>query len=215
MRILSAMYASYYPFDAWAGATSFAWTTDPADMSKEDVLVVWGGSDISPSLYRKPVSRKTHAGPSPSHRDAAEWALMQRAAELGVPIVGVCRGAQMLCALAGGYLIQHVDNHGGTHYVTRPNGEEYKVNSIHHQMMYPFDVKHEMLASITPGLSRVHYDVDTDVPMSVEPEFVYFPEIKGFAVQWHPEGLPIPGDGYRDHRANEHLFEEMTARIAQ
>lgn len=208
MRIMSAFYDSCYPFNHWKGASDFAWTQDPKDLSKDDVLVVWGGSDISPTLYNKPVGRRTSAGSVPSFRDEVEWALMNKAAELDIPIVGVCRGAQMICALAGGYLIQHVDSHGGYHYVTTNKGAEYRVNSIHHQMMNPFDVEHEMLASISPALSKVHFDVDTDVPYPVEPEFVYFPKVKGYAVQWHPEGLK------NDCDATLHLFEEMTARIA-
>lgn len=186
-RLVSGYYEDYYPFMGLSFISGCHTTSDPNELNENDVLVIWGGADISPSLYNKAVSKKTWADDRPSRRDQIEWALMQRAKELGIPIIGVCRGAQMLCALAGGFLIQHVDNHGGTHPVITVDGEEIITNSIHHQMMYPFDVKHEMLASIPNQRSRIHLDVDTDIPVPVEPEYVYFPEVKGFAIQWHPE----------------------------
>lgn len=113
--------------------------------------------------------------------------MMQRAVELNVPIIGICRGGQMLCALAGGFLIQHVNNHGGRHLVITNDNQAFQTNSIHHQMMYPFDVEHELVAWVPEQLSDVHYDVDTDIKVPFEPEFVYFPKVRGFAIQWHPE----------------------------
>jgi putative glutamine amidotransferase len=186
-RLVSGYYKDFYPFHNLSFITDLATVDDPKELTENDVLVIWGGEDISPSLYNKQVSSKTWAGDRPSRRDEIEWNLMQRAKELGIPIIGVCRGAQMLCALAGGFLIQHVERHGGHHMVVTVDGTEVNTNSIHHQMMYPFDVKHEMLASIKVPRSPIHLDVDTDIEVKEEPEFVYFPEVKGFAIQWHPE----------------------------
>ncbi len=186
-RLVSAYYDEFFPFDGLKEWESLFSTSNPGDLKEGDVLVVWGGADISPSLYNKEVSRHTGADDRPSRRDAIEWALMQRAKELGCPIIGVCRGAQMLCALAGGHLIQHVNRHGGTHAVITIEGDTFNTNSIHHQMMYPWNVKHVMLASIKEQLSDVHMDVNTNVEVPEEPEFVYFPEVKGYAIQWHPE----------------------------
>lgn len=164
--------------------TSF---NNPTDLQTGDCVVVWGGADISPSLYNKAVSKFCHANAVPSHRDRVEWGMMQRAKELGIPIIGVCRGAQMLCALAGGTLIQHVNNHGGMHSVVTDTGKTFMVNSIHHQMMNPVGVDHEVWARTHHPQSQFFYDVDEKVEMPYEPEFLYFPKVKGFAIQWHPE----------------------------
>jgi gamma-glutamyl-gamma-aminobutyrate hydrolase PuuD len=184
-------------------------TSDPDTLQPNDILVVWGGGDIHPSLYDKGRSRFSGAYELPSKRDITEWNLMQRAKELDVPIIGVCRGAQMLCALAGGFLIQHVQNHGGRHMVVTNDNQSFPVNSIHHQMLYPFNIEHEMVAWCPTNLSDVHYDVDTDIPMPVEPEFVYFPQIKGFAIQWHPEMLAI------EAAANQYVINFINQRVKE
>lgn len=196
MRLVSAIFDDFFPFadlqkqgqDAFDRLQVVSYADE---LTRDDCLIVWGGEDISPSLYNKAVGRATGADDRPSRRDNMEWRLMQRAAELGVPIIGVCRGAQMLCALAGGFLIQDCENHAiyGKHEVTTDEGVVIKVNSAHHQMLYPFEVEHTMWAAVEKPLSSYHLDVDTDIPVPSEPEFVHFPKLKGFAIQWHPEWL--------------------------
>jgi gamma-glutamyl-gamma-aminobutyrate hydrolase PuuD len=113
----------------------------------------------------------------------------------------------MLCALAGGFLIQHVNNHSGYHPVVTEDGYEFTVNSIHHQMMYPFDVEHEILAKTQKNLSAVHYDEDNKIVMPFEPEYVYFPTVKGFAVQWHPEMMDD------DSPATQYVLDTIEQRL--
>ncbi len=192
MILYSAYYSGSHPFDKLKGITGVVQVTHPTELKEPGILVIWGGEDISPSLYNKPVSSYTGASERMSRRDSVEYLLAKKAIELGMPIIGVCRGAQLLCAMAGGTLIQHVNNHGGSHIVKTSEGMDIRVNSIHHQMMYPFNVQHEMRAWIEHHRSDVHIDVkengnEFNNRPPVEPEYVYFPTVKGFAVQWHPE----------------------------
>lgn len=208
MRLVSAIFQDHYPFDQMEGVKDQIHTTRPDELREGDVLIVWGGEDISPALYNKPKSRYSGADSAPSRRDAIEWALMKRAKDLAIPIIGVCRGGQMLCALAGGFLVQHIGyGHGGRHVVTTPTGYEFITNSLHHQMMYPWDVPHEMLASIKPGLAKEHFDVDNLIEIKEEPEFVYFPEVRGFAIQWHPEMMAA------QEKATDFIFKEFYKRV--
>lgn len=207
MRLVSAIYNDFHPFDQLPFVNEFLITSDPADLKEGDLLVVWGGSDISPSLYGKEVSHHTGANDYPSRRDSIEWALMQRAKELAAPIIGVCRGAQMLCALAGGYLIQDIDNHFGSHQVVTPDGTLFETNSIHHQMMYPWGIEHELLASVPEQLSRTHIDVEKNVEVPLEPEYVYFPTVQGFAIQWHPEAMSAKSN------ATQYIFKTIEERL--
>lgn len=193
MKLISAIYTSFYPFDLMGLFNEYYSGSDPSMLDTDSCLVVWGGGDISPSLYNRDVGSMTGATNRLSERDCIEWAMMKRAKELNIPIIGICRGAQMLCALADGFLVQHVDNHLENHPVTLPN-RTIVVNSIHHQMMFPFDVEHEMLA-YTKDLSTCYLDVDTPIKLEIEPEFVYFPKERGFAVQWHPEYSEYHSDG--------------------
>lgn len=165
----------------------------PETVKDVDCIVIWGGEDISPSIYNSPVSKYTYASAELSIRDRLEVSVCNRAVELGIPIIGVCRGAQLLCALAGGKLIQHVTGHGRTHTIVTKDGEIYTTSSVHHQMMYPFDVEHEMIAWSDEKRSHNYIDgYDNEIPLmheesTVEPEIVWFPKIKGLAVQGHPE----------------------------
>lgn len=206
-KLYSACYGdSGHPFNVFTRDVQTV--VDPADLIEQDsALIIWGGSDISPSLYNHLESKTTYPHPT---RDATEWALAKRAASLGIPIFGVCRGAQMLCALAGGYLIQDVSNHSGSHTVDTYNGRSFVVNSIHHQMMFvPEEVEHEVLAWTSIKRSkRYKYMNDLDhPPPEKELEFVYFPKIKGYAVQWHPEGMAASSE------ATQFILGEIYARI--
>lgn len=210
--MIKTLYSAYYkdsghPFNSLAKEVIVA--RQPSDMIEEDsALVIWGGSDIHPNLYNHVMGRGTYPG---GKRDDDEWALLQQAIKMGIPIFGVCRGGQMLCAAAGGYLIQHVNNHAGArHEVTTSNGETFMVNSIHHQMMVaPKEVGHEMLAWSTRHLSDVYlYQNDQNHPVpQQEAEFIYFPAIKGFAIQWHPEAMHL------DSPATQFIMEQINERL--
>lgn len=180
----------FSPFNKMGLFNNYKLVLEPEALTQDDCLVVWGGADISPSLYGKRKSKYGHgAFPGLSDRDNYEWTMMQRAKELGIPIIGICRGAQMLCALAGGHLIQHVDGHtGGDHHVLTVDGQTFPVSSVHHQMLYPWNVEHEMIAWSEAPRSTRYFDEDKDIgQVPCEPEFVYFPQVRGVAVQWHPE----------------------------
>lgn len=209
----SAMYADdAYPFYHLNESATVEKATNPDEITdrKDAALIVWGGSDIDPSFYGHPESRTTFTG---GRRDVIEWALMKRAIEVGIPIIGVCRGAQMACAAAGGFLIQDVTNHAGTgHRATTKEGMEFTVNSIHHQMMFaPETVDHELLAWSTAPRSA-HYIFKDDKVFTppadfVEPEFYFFPKIKAFAIQWHPEGMNHESD------ATKYILEKIRERL--
>lgn len=190
--VYSALYGGLcYPFGGLADEVKTV--KDPEQMTEKDsVLIVWGGADINPKYYGHKQSHTTYCYES---RDSFEWACIQRAIKLGIPMIGVCRGAQMMCAAAGGFLIQDVSGHaGGRHNCDTYDGSVISINSIHHQMMAGLEnVEHEMLAWSSPARSN-HYTWKDDVKYSPvegfkEAEMVYFTKIKALAVQWHPEGM--------------------------
>ena len=161
-------------------------------------IVIWGGGDIHPSIYNQ---RNVHSGVGVtlSERDILELSFCEYAVEHNIPLIGVCRGAQLLCAYAGGSLYQHVTNHSSQHMIQLLDKHNYKehkfliTNSIHHQMMYPWAIPHEIIATTARLLSKEYIFPEEaklmDPPPS-EPEIVWFPTIRGLAIQGHPEYMP-------------------------
>ncbi|MDX3663586.1 gamma-glutamyl-gamma-aminobutyrate hydrolase family protein [Streptomyces sp. ID05-26A] len=74
-----------------------------------DGLVIAGGADIDPSTYGADRHEKT--GEPRRDRDEAEFALVVAALKLDLPVLGVCRGMQVLNVALGGTLHQHVEGH--------------------------------------------------------------------------------------------------------
>jgi gamma-glutamyl-gamma-aminobutyrate hydrolase PuuD len=156
-----------------------------------DAVVFWGGTDIHPALYSHSVSRRSQAGNGPSGRDLFEWGAMKYCKAHKIPMIGVCRGAQMMCCAAGGWLIQHMHGHNmGQHPMLTHHGELITTTSAHHQLMYPYDVNCKVLATATHHLSDTYLDgTDNEVDMTGKPEVevCWFPDIRGLAIQGHPE----------------------------
>ena len=156
-----------------------------------DAVVFWGGTDIHPSYYKQRRHIRSQANGTPSNRDIFEWKAMTYCKLHNIPTIGVCRGAQLMCAFAGGKLIQHVTGHQGSHDMITNDGEVMTTTSAHHQMLYPFNVPHEVYAHTVVSLSSTYEDGDHDQMLEMnlqsEPEVVYFPHIKGLAIQGHPE----------------------------
>lgn len=214
MKLLySAVYGDDFPFYTLFDEGKSQAVTEPAEMMEFDsALVIWGGSDISPDFYGHPLSRR--CAPYAGRRDRVEWALLREAIDMEIPIIGVCRGAQMLCAMAGGYLLQDVNGHAGPHHeVTTYEGKKFMVNSLHHQMMAGLEkTEHELIAWTEGrrGAPYIYRDDKLFQPEDTwkEPEFVYFPKINGYAVQWHPEMME------ENTPATEYILEFIRTREA-
>ena len=82
------------------------------DVSFLDGLVIAGGADVDPARYGEPAHPKTVA--LRPDRDETEFALVRAALDAGLPLLGVCRGMQVLNVVLGGTLIQHVPDVTGT-----------------------------------------------------------------------------------------------------
>ena len=92
-------------FNLWlVGARGVRWGTGrPADLDHVDGLIIGGGDDIGPDLYKGDITLSARIDPE---RDALERRLTESALEQGVPVLGICRGAQMLNVACGGTLHQ-------------------------------------------------------------------------------------------------------------
>ncbi len=182
-----------YPFNEVYDKSMNLLKAGKSDLKKCDVVILWGGSDISPTLYNEtPIHG---SGPvNPTERDLFEWELIHQAKDYGIPIIGVCRGAQILCAAAGGKLVQHTNGHTSTtHDVVTYDNHKFEISSDHHQMLYmPEGVQFELLAWTPTNRSSIYLPYGSEGGFYrdgalKEPEVVFFDELNALAIQCHPE----------------------------
>ncbi|WP_121251386.1 gamma-glutamyl-gamma-aminobutyrate hydrolase family protein [Nocardioides ferulae] len=97
-------------------------------VARLDGLVVSGGADVDPARYGAEPHART-AGWRPD-RDAWEAALLDAAAASGLPVLGVCRGMQLMAVHAGGTLDQHTPDVVG-HDGHSPGGDAFGHVEVH------------------------------------------------------------------------------------
>jgi putative glutamine amidotransferase len=163
---------------------------DTAEAAREavaalDGVVIAGGADVEPARYGQWPDPRT--GPPARARDAWELALIEAAIDQQVPLLGICRGMQLLNVALGGTLHQHLDGHTkgvgvfGEHTVTPVPGTVYAavvadaaaVPTYHHQAV-------DRLGS---GLTVSAHASDG----TVEAIELTDHESLVLGVQWHPE----------------------------
>lgn len=210
------MKLSFYVVDGGFAMSAGTWISDKrvAKMEDADVVVFTGGADINPALYGEKRHPLTFShGP----RDQHEVEEFKKARALNKPLVGICRGAQLLCAMAGGKLVQHMQGSPGGHYCINcyENGPlTYKVTSCHHQAQYPWNLEPEFwrLLGVTTDESDVHENAErNEMVLGMGPAFMdkfpelvdykiinddlpevedaYYRNINALAIQSHPEWL--------------------------
>lgn len=155
-------------------------------LNEFDGLLIPGGRDVDPSWYGEQPDKRTSEGNK--ERDALELALIRYAVEHDLPLLGVCRGHQLLNVALGGSLVQHIDRHlGNKHAVNIAAGSRHLgfidparplvVNSLHHQAVNRVGEGLEVVATADDGTVE-----------AVEHRSKRF--VVG--VQWHPERALTP-----------------------
>lgn len=158
------------------------------NLHDSDVVVLTGGQDINPAIYKQRPIPGTYFT---ADRDQVD----QRAVELGLKdgkfMVGICRGAQLINCYNGGTLWQDVDRHHGTHAVLDLVSKKQwgSILSVHHQMMRPgpggevVGVSYESTykADDKGKISSAGEDRHGD------PEVVWYASSKSLCFQSHPE----------------------------
>lgn len=160
-------------------------------MDHIDGLILTGGHDLEPEQYGQEPQQKL--GPTWRGRDTFDIALFREAVKRSIPILGVCRGFQLINVVLGGTLLQdlsysdtpllkHVQGHSykeATHWVTIRKGsiladiagEKFYVNSWHHQTVQKAGSGLMVSARSSDGVIEAVEDAERHI----------------LAVQWHPE----------------------------
>jgi putative glutamine amidotransferase len=172
-----------------------------------DGLILTGGLDVAPERYGETAHPKVKR--TDPARDAFEEALLASALQRDLPVLAICRGHQLLNAVLGGRLLQHIEGDGHRadysqedvpsrwHTVRlAPESrlrallgvEELEVNSRHHQAVLP--------ETLAPGLTAVAVSPDglVEAVESARHRWVV-------GVQWHPERLETEHPGFAERSA--------------
>ncbi len=165
-----------------------------AALDRVDALLLIGGADIDPASYGAEAHPETR-GTKPE-RDAAEIALTREAWARDLPMLGICRGMQLMNVAAGGTLAQHLEDEVGhpdhrrvlgtfdqaDHDVAlapgslaarAAGGERHGTKSHHHQGV----------ARLGDGFEVTGRAVMDDLPEAIEARGKTWM----LGVQWHPE----------------------------
>jgi putative glutamine amidotransferase len=162
------------------------------DASRLDGLVVGGGSDIDPRLYgEKRDPRTAHID---HKRDKMEWKLIEQLYRQKKPMLGICRGMQMLNVYLGGTLNQHILDMD-LEYTHQKSPLPHKIIFIKpHTLLYSIlkvrkcevnSIHHQAVEKLGKGLLVSAEDKNRIVQAI---EHTAYPFLLG--VQWHPEYMP-------------------------
>ena len=154
-----------------------------------DALILAGGGDMNPELYGQKICGSEDIA---YERDRAELALLDAFTAAGKPVLGICRGHQVVNVWAGGGLIQDLGEQNAIHrwdgadkvhlavaqdgVLAELYGTCFKINSAHHQAVGP----------IGKGLRVTARSAD-DVVEAMEHE-----SLPIYTVQFHPERMHEP-----------------------
>ncbi len=193
-----------------AGAEAIHLTPEHRDIpSHVDGIIISGGDDIDQGLY---LPDAPEIAPMNPRRDRFEIRALEKLLPTGIPILGICRGAQLLNVVLGGSL--HVDlrtlrqrtsnrrmllPHKTLHIDTNSHlfnilGEsQCRINSLHHQA----------IDRLGEGMLISARDLDNITQAVEDPQHRF-----RLGVQWHPEYLPLQA---RQRR----LFDELCEAASQ
>lgn len=148
-------------------------------------LLLCGGNDIDPIYYNESINGSVDID---TERDKAEFELVKAFVEMNKPIMGICRGCQLLNIAFGGNMYQHIlnaDEHSAeaddlihkvtvteNNFLSNIYGTGFSVNSHHHQA----------IKNVANGFDIIAVAGDTI-------EAIAHKELPVFGVQWHPERM--------------------------
>ena len=152
-----------------------------------DGFLFTGGDDIDPAYYGQEKHPKTEN--ICSERDAFEQKMFHAAYKTGKPILGICRGEQVINVFLGGDLTQHIEGHVQTaRRAVREQAVDLVENGMLHNILgqtkiYTNSFHHQVVNKLADRLICDGYSFDGYIEAYHDPEHPFL-----LGVQWHPEG---------------------------
>jgi putative glutamine amidotransferase len=158
-----------------------------------DGLLLSGGTDLNPATYGRPLDEEQTHDPD-SARDRIEMALIKEARTQGLPILGICRGFQMLNVAYGGTLDQHRPHQNST-VVENPNLRieltevsltpgTLAANTLGAERVEVYCLHHQAIDDVGAGLRSTGVAADGLIEALEDPSAAFV-----LGVLWHPEQM--------------------------
>ena len=159
------------------------------DLSGADrcsALLLPGGGDMEPWRYGQVNTASRGLEPD---RDRAELLLLERFTRARKPVLGICRGMQVINVFFGGTLVQDLPGHGqaaGRDRLHRVRSAPSPLRDLYGAAAVANSAHHQAADRLGSGLRAVQWTADGTV------EAVVHEDLPVWAVQWHPERLSGP-----------------------
>ena len=177
-------------WEAGAIGVFLAYTQDPEKLAEYaqvfDGFLFGGGDDMDPARYGE--VKMFESVEIDADRDAFELALYEQVKPTGKPILGICRGLQLLNVAEGGTLYQHIDGHRQN---TPGTNTEQKTLVYRDSMLYRMTESteiyvntfhHQNVKALAPTLTADAKSEDGYIEAAHMENHPFY-----LAVQWHPE----------------------------
>ena len=176
-----------------------------------DGLLFTGGEDVAPAYYGESQDERCHE--PDRERDLFEINLARAALSQRTPVLGICRGLQLLNVAAGGTLYQDLQCLPGTqrYHAVGTADRQRLVHAVRilpgtrlHSIMAVTESRvtsthHQFVKTLAPGFRVTAESPEDGIVEGIEqPEYPFL-----LAVQWHPERM------YRDHAEQLALFRGL------
>lgn len=162
-------------------------------VDRSDAVIIMGGEDVDPELYNGPEDYPGSGAHEPQ-ADRSQIAAIRYAMATDTPLLGICRGMQLLNVALGGTLVQHLHNAQGHRgegrdpfaltragFVADELAEDLSARDVHRCS------HHQSIHSLGAGLQIAAMSNDEVI------EAVVHHSAKATAVQWHPEHSQTAG----------------------
>lgn len=171
----------------------------PADLTSFAAVVLPGGGDIDPARYGgRQVPQLYDVD---LEQDALDFHVASQALRLGLPVLGICRGFQILNILHGGTLFEHLESSDVQHYVSSALSASSITESLswHEVSVVDSTCLHEELGFGDPLVASGHHQGIRTLGAGLIPsahaadgliEAFENSARSAFGVQWHPELVP-------------------------
>lgn len=155
-----------------------------------DLVILVGGGDAPGEYFDRDIAEQKQ-----DQRNFLEHSLVDNAMEKGIPIIGICRGMQVLNGCFGGRLTRSSESKGEigkTHKVNTFDGYTLDVNSFHQDV-----IKKDHMSSMFDVVAMHENGVNVEAMLNIERRIL--------GIQWHPERMT---DGDRSKEYTDYLIRQ-------